>query len=84
MHWYHVCTVSDFYIQRHTVQLFTVSGCTIDMATPPLKGVCCRPAYQTSGRQCVITALTVPLKEELLVDNLHGYSGSQISKILKI
>ena len=40
------------------------------MAAQLLKGVCCRLAYQTSGEQCVITALAVPLKEKLLVDNL--------------
>ena len=70
MHWYRVCSVSDFYIQRHTAQFMTVSGCTIHMAVLLLKEVCCRSVYQTSGGQCVITALAVSLKEELLVDNL--------------
>ena len=40
------------------------------MAALLLKGVCCRYAYQADGGQCVIMDLAVPLKEELLVDNL--------------
>ena len=58
------------FVQRHTVHLLTVSGCTIHMATLLLKGVCCRSAYQADGEQCVIMDLAVLFKEELLVDNL--------------
>ena len=54
------------------------------MATPPLKGVCCRSAYQTSGGQCVITSFDVPMKEELLVDNLDTVEARSVSIILKL
>ena len=57
-------------VQHNPVQQITVLDCTMPGATPPPKGVCCRSAYQADGGQCVVTALDVPLKEELLVDNL--------------
>ena len=69
---------SFLFLQQHTVHLVTVSGCTIHMATPPLKGVCCRPAYQTSGGQCVNTGLTV-MKEDLFADNLDTVEVRSVS-----
>ena len=54
------------------------------MATPPLKGVCCRSAYQTSGGQCVITSFDVPMKEELLVDNLDTVEARSVSINIEI
>ena len=65
-----LCLIAFLFVQQQSVHLLTVSGCTIHMAALLLKGVCCRSAYQADGEQCVITAFTVLLKEELLVDNL--------------
>ena len=47
-----------------------------------LKEVCCRSAYQAGGEQCVITALAVPLKEELLVDNLDTVEVRSVSLLV--
>ena len=57
------------FVQRHTVHLLTVSGCTIHMATLLLKGVCCRSAYQADWRAVCDYGFSL-FKEELLVDNL--------------
>ena len=62
--------IAFLFVQQQSVHLLTVSGCTIHMAVLLLKEVCCRSAYQADGEQCVILDLAVPLKEELLVDNL--------------
>ena len=73
--------VSILFVQQHTVHQTILSGYTTNMATLPLKGVYCRSAYQTSGGQCVITTLAVPLKEELLVDNLDTVEVRSVSKM---
>ena len=81
---YIIClaTVLDIFlfVQHNPVQQVTVSGCTTNMAALLLKGVCCRSAFQTSGGQCVITALAVPLMEKLLVDNLDTVEVRSVSK----
>ena len=53
------------------------------MAALLLKGVCCRSAYQADVVQCVITAVAVATQGRTACRQL-GYSGSQISKILKL
>ena len=57
------------YFSNTQVVLQTLSGCTIHMVTPPLREECCKSAGQIPGEQCVIIALAVLKREELLVDN---------------
>ena len=56
-----------------------LSGCTTQMVTPPLRGVCCRSVCQAYGEQFVTTALAAPLMEELLVDNLDIVEAKLVS-----
>ena len=66
-------------IYCQTAPQLMLSDCTTQMVTSPLRGVCCRSVGQAHGRQFVTSALAVPMKEKLLVDNLDIVEAKLVS-----
>ena len=66
-------------IYFQTAPQLILSGCTTQMVTPPLRGVCCRSVCQAYGEQLVTSAFTAMMMEVLLVDNLDIMEAKSVS-----